>query len=266
VSGEPTVAPPGWAGRDYAMEAGHHRTFDDWFLSQHPPGPRDRVVDAGCGSGEFTARLAHLVPEGHVVGVEPDRSMLAAAGRHEAPNLEFRQGRFQELDRVCGRASADLVVSRAVLHWLPLGDYRACFAAARSTLRPGGWLHVESGGAGNVERLRAVLDDVAAGFGVDPARVSFPDPGVVLELLEEVGFDLPVSWVSTVAQRRSFDRDQLLGFVRTQASMAYDLGPSSDLHDRFVAVVGERLEELRRHDGSFDQTFVRLHVLCRRAD
>jgi SAM-dependent methyltransferase len=258
------VATSGWAGRDYAAEAGHHRTVDDWFLEQHPPGQRDTIVDAGCGSGEFTAQLARLAPAGHVVGVEPDPSMLAAARRHEIGNLAFRPGRLQELDQVCGRASADLVVSRAVLHWLPLGEYGACFGAVRSTLRPGGWFHAESGGVGNLERLRSLLDEVAGGLEVGPAQVTFPDAGAVFDLLEEAGFELPAGSVSTVAQRRPFDREQLLGLIRTQASMAYGLGPSVDLHDRFVDAASVRLDDLRRHDGTFDQTFVRLHVLCRR--
>lgn len=101
----------GWEGDDYARAAEHHRALDDWFLDQHRPRPADRVVDAGCGSGEFTARLATQVPDGHVIGVEPYTSMLDAAGKHEADNVEFRRGSLQELPEVCGRCWADLVVS-----------------------------------------------------------------------------------------------------------------------------------------------------------
>lgn len=253
-------------GDRYAAAAGHHRSLDDWFLDHHPPRPQDRVVDAGCGSGEFTARLAALVWEGGVIGVEPDPSMLEAARRHEAENLEFRQARVQDLDQACEPSSADLVVSRAVFHWIPLADYRRCYEAVRRVLRPGGWFHAESGGAGNVQRLNKVLDDVAARLGLGPAMVSFPDAGTAFELLEQVGFEIPPAGVTTVAQRRPFAWDQLLGVIRTQASVAYGLGSSDDMFDRFVADTSERVEELRRHDGSYDQTFVRLHVRCRRPD
>ena len=254
----------GWSGGRYADESGHHRSFDDWFLDQHAPGALDRVVDAGCGSGEFSARLAGMVPEGRVLGVEPDPSMLEAAARHAKSNLEFRSGRVQELDQVCGSSWADLVVSRAVFHWLPLSDYRPSYEAVLRTLRPGGWFHAESGGAGNVAQLTRILDDVAAGLGLGGARVTFPDAGMVLELLEQARFEPRSFGVTTVAQRRAFDRDQLMGFVRTQAAMAYGVGSGDDLLPRFLAGVSHRLAELRRHDGSYDQTFVRLHVLCRR--
>lgn len=255
---------PGWMGDDYATASGHHRSFDAWFLNHHPPHPQDRVVDAGCGSGEFTAHLASIVTRGHVIGVEPDASMLDAARRHQADNLEFRQGGVQELDRVCDTAWADLVVSRAMFHWLPLRDYQSSYEAIWRVLRPGGWFHAESGGHGNVATLTRVLDGVAARLGLGPARVSLPHPGTILDMLEQVGFEVPVSGVTTVAQRRVFTREDLIGLVRTQVSRAYNIDATSELLPRFLDQVVDHLDELRRDDGSYDQTFVRLHVLCRR--
>lgn len=259
-----TSKPATWAGDAYPAEASHHRSVDDWFLEQHPPQPADVVVDAGCGSGEFTARLAEEVPDGHVTGVEPDASMLAAARRHQATNLEFRQAPLQGLDQVCEPSSADLIVSRAVFHWVPLSEYPRCYEAVYRVLRRGGWFHAESGGSGNVQRLREVLDAVAAELGLASATVTFPHADVAFELLERAGFEIPPAGVTTVAQRRTLDWNQLLGFIRTQASVAYGVGSSGPLLDRFVDAAGRRAEELRRHDGSYDQTFVRLHVRCRR--
>jgi trans-aconitate methyltransferase len=255
---------PEWSGDEYADAADHHRTYDDWFLDALAPAPTDVVVDAGCGSGEFTARLAALASQGSVIGVEPDPSMLARAEANAAPNLEFRAGRIQDLDEVCGTEVADLVVSRAVLHWIPLDDHDACFGAVRRVLKPGGWFHAEAGGAGNVAAVEALLDDIAGGLGLGTASVVFPDPGSVLERLEQVGFHVADGNVSTVAQRRSFDRATLDGFLRTQAALAYLAGADADTRDRFLAEIDERAEELRRHDGTFDQTFVRLHILARR--
>ena len=40
----------------------------------------------------------------------------------------------------------------------------------------------------------------------------------------------------------------------------------TDVRDAFIAAVEARLDELRRHDGTYDQTFVRLHVLAHRPD
>lgn len=253
----------GWDGRSYAEAATHHRAHDEQFLARHRPAADARVVDLGCGSGEFTARLAELVPHGSVVGVDPDPSMVAAARRHAAANLTVVQAPAQELDRVVAPASVDLVVSRATFHWLPLGDYVRCYEAVRAVLRPGGVLHAESGGAGNMERFVAVLDAVARGLGLPPAATTFPTAGTAFELLEQAGFAPGPDGVRTVAQRRRFTRETLLAMVRTQAWHAYRLA-DDDLRERFVGEVASRVDELRRPDGTFDQTFVRLEVLVRR--
>lgn len=254
----------GWDGKQYTVEAAHHRSYDDWFLNRHPPRHDDRVVDAGCGTGEFAARLATLVPAGEVVGVEPAESMLAVARRHTEPNLRFFQGTLQGLGKVISPAWADLVVSRAVFHWIPLSEYPDCYRAVLSSLRPGGWFHAESGGAGNVRRVVAVLNDIAEQHGLPPVTMPFPDAGVILDMLEQVGFEVPDEGVRTVAQRRIFDRDSLMGFLRTQAVVAYVGSNSQKLPPSFLTTVEQRLDDFRRHDGTYDQTFVRLEVLCQR--
>jgi trans-aconitate methyltransferase len=253
-----------WQGREYAPHAEHHRAHDDWFIARHPPSPSDVVLDAGCGTGEFTAHLGELVPTGRVIGVEPDSSMLEQARANTRPNVEFRAGRVQQLDEICDAASVDLVVSRAVFHWIPIAEYERCYTAILRVLKPNGWFHAESGGAGNVRRVVALMNEIATAQGLAPSGVAFPDAGTVMELLEQAGFVLDEGAVTTVAQRRRFDRQQLIGFVRTQAALAYVGGAEPDVRDTFVRSVEDRLDELRRHDGSYDQTFVRLHVLCRR--
>lgn len=253
-----------WRGEAYAPQAAHHRSVDAWFLERHTPSPTDHVVDAGCGTGQFTVRLAELVPEGRVTGVEPDPSMLAVARQHSHPRVEFVEGRIQELDQLCEPGSADLVVSRAVFHWIPLAEYRRCYEAVLRVLKPGGWFHAESAGPGNVARLRDVLDDIARRHGLSTAAVTFADPGTVLELLEQAGFRVPDGGVTTVAQRRPFDRDQLAGFLHTQVAVAYIADADTDRSAAFLADVDRRIDDLRRHDGTYDQTMVRLDVLCQR--
>jgi ubiquinone/menaquinone biosynthesis C-methylase UbiE len=253
----------GWDGRAYAEASSHHRAQDEWFLSRHRPAPDARIVDVGCGSGEFTARLAGLVPDGSVLGVDPDRSMIEAARRHVAPNLSFVSGRAQALDEVVPAGSVDLVVSRAALHWIPEHEHRRCYEAVRAVLRPGGVFHAESGGAGNVERFVTRLDAVAAGLGLPPSSATFLTAGAAFELLEEAGFAPGPEDVRTVAQRRAFTEEALVAMVPTQAVAAYALEPG-EVRERFLAEVERRLEELRRPDGTWDQTFVRLEVLVRR--
>src|SRR5262249_17181477 len=211
-------------------------------------------------TGEFTMQLADRVPNGRVIGVEPDSSMLAAARANAVPNTEFRAGRLQELDRVCSPESADLVVSRAVFHWIAISEYPRCYDAVHNVLKPGGWFHAESGATGNVRHVVELMDDIATAQGLERSHAFFPDSGTVLQLLEQAGFVCGGGAVAAVAQRRHFERAQLIGFLRTQAAMAYIPGATSAVRDAFLAAVEARVDELRRLDGTYDQTFVRLHV------
>lgn len=260
----PATGGPGeWSGHAYAEHSGHHRAFDDWFLKRHPPSSSDIVVDLGCGSGEFSAKVATLVPDGRVIGVDPDTSMLEQARAHDHPNLAFVEAAADDIDQILPEGSADLVVSRAMLHWLPLSRYPHCFEAVHRVLKPGGWYHSESAGAGNLQTLSEIVEEIAAAHGiVAPPR--FPDVGVVFELLEAAAFELPQEAVRSVAQRRAFSRERLTSFLRSQAAVALTGGAPEELQPALIEALVGAAERLRRHDGTFDQTFVRLEILARK--
>jgi len=52
--------------------------FDD-LVRLIEPRPGMRVVDLGCGTGELTRRLADMLPESEVVGVDSSAEMLEHA-------------------------------------------------------------------------------------------------------------------------------------------------------------------------------------------
>ena len=256
---------------DYAANTGHHRQHDDWYLESFPARPTDRLLDVGCGSGDFTAKVAALVPGGEVVGVDPQPSLLVEAGRVAAPNQRFVRGTAQRLGAALAAAGQDLlydgVFSRAALQWVPMADHPSVLAGVHDVLRSGGWFRLEMGGAGNVAGVVALLDDVSAILGGPTSPWAFPGPGRYLELLEEAGFSVDAAlggYVRSVPQRRAFSRDALLGWFRSQAFQAYEIGLPEASRAFFRAEVEGRLDEVRRHDGTLDQTFVRLDLLAHR--
>ncbi|MCW3011963.1 MAG: putative methyltransferase [Solirubrobacterales bacterium] len=90
------------------------------------------ALDAGCGTGRHTARLAAL---GHrTIGVDASPEMLLFA-RERVPGAEFRRGDLRALP--AEDASADVVVCALAISHLP--DLDAVGELAR-VLRPGGTL------------------------------------------------------------------------------------------------------------------------------
>ena len=115
------------------------------------------MLDAGCGSGKVTAVIAGLVPRGRVYGVDVAPSMA----RHAEEALGDRATILcQDLVELELPEPVDVVFSNATFHWV--ADHDALFAAIHRTLKPGGRLLAQCGGAGNIDRFRRLADEVAA--------------------------------------------------------------------------------------------------------
>ena len=98
------------------------------------------IIDVGCGAGVAAAVLAAGFPEAAVTGIDPSARAIdrarAEADRLGLDNLAYRQGTFDDLDRL---PEADLLVTLDVLHDLPRPD-RAVAAARRNLSAEGWWL------------------------------------------------------------------------------------------------------------------------------
>jgi len=128
-----------------------------------------RILDAGCGTGEGSSRLAELYPQGRVLGVDvTDVSLELARSRYAslAPRLTFEHRSIYELG--LPDAQFDLTVCRHVIHSIPYPD-RVLAELVRVTRR-GGTLHLIPEDYGMLhfsgdESLREFWHAGPAGFG-----------------------------------------------------------------------------------------------------
>ena len=100
-----------------------------------------RILDAGCGTGEGSWRLAELFPRATILGVDIlDQSLDLARSRHArlATRLTFENQSIYELRAADG--TYDLTVNRHVLHSIPQAS-RVLGELVRVTKR-GGRLHL----------------------------------------------------------------------------------------------------------------------------
>src|SRR3954464_11309793 len=119
----------------------------------------ETILDAGCGSGRLTQLLMERVPGGRVVGVDPPASMIAAAREKLGDAADLRVADLVGLD--LGGATVDVVFSTATFHWIAAHD--ALFASLRRSLRPGGRLVAQCGGAGNIASVHAAARQAGRG-------------------------------------------------------------------------------------------------------
>ena len=256
-----------WDAELYAANTAHHRRHDAGFLGGLTLPAGSRVLDVGCGVGDFTARLAGLADGVDVLGVDADPGMVAtAASRYGSDLVRFAVARAQELDRVVPAASVDAVFSVAALHWVPAAEHPAMLAQVRRVLRPGGLFRAEFGGQGQIAAVKAILDQESARLGGGPAGWFFPSPEDYRPLLAAAGFAAPADGrVRLLRQVREFPAAaDLLGWLRSQTFPAYGPVLPAGASAEFRARSEERaVAELRRAEGTFDLDFVRLDLLVR---
>jgi trans-aconitate 2-methyltransferase len=205
---------PRWDPQQYLRHAGERaRPFADLLARVAADAPR-RVLDLGCGEGALTASLAQRWPAAEVTGVDSSPEMLAAAAGHALPGrLSFLPGDVRDWTPA---GPVDVVVSNAVLHWVP--GHAELLRRWAGWLSPGGWLAVQVPG-----NFRAPTHALLAELCRDPAWDGrlydvAPDPDAVaepagyLEVLTGAGLSADV-WETTYLHLLS-GRDPVLSWVR----------------------------------------------------
>ena len=174
------------------------------------PGP---VVDMGCGEGTMTAALADRWPGARVTGVDSSAEMLGAA-RPVPGRVEFVRADVREWQPA---APVDVVVSNAVLHWVP--RHEDLLVAWAGWLAPGGVLAVQVPGNWRAPS-HALLDALCRSpRWADRLADAGPRPDTVLEpaeyadLVSAAGLE-PDVWETTYLHRLS-GSDPVLAWVRS---------------------------------------------------
>jgi ubiquinone/menaquinone biosynthesis C-methylase UbiE len=119
--------------------------------------PESYILDAGCGTGQASSRLAALFPQARVLGVDIIDEHLDLARSHFkslAPRVAFEHQSIYELD--APDRTFDLTVCRHVIHSIPHAE-RVVAELARVT-RAGGVLHLIPEDYGMLHFQRATPD------------------------------------------------------------------------------------------------------------
>lgn len=253
-----------WNAADYARHsAGQFAWALEIIAKLHLRGD-ERVLDIGCGDGKVTDLLRQGVPRGQVVGVDRSWGMVALA-RAAFPALAFAQMDASAL----GFAPVfDVLFSNATLHWVK--DHHAVLAGAARSLRPGGRLLFQMGGAGNAAAVVAVM----AHLMTQPAwRAYFTDftfpygfyaPDDYLLWLREAGLT-PTRAELLPKDMRHADAGAFAGWLRT-TWLPYTQRVPAERREAFLAQVLQAY--LRGHpadaQGAVHVDMVRLEVEARK--
>jgi ubiquinone/menaquinone biosynthesis C-methylase UbiE len=169
----------------------------DALLAFADPRPGERVLDLACGTGIVArAAAARVAPDGSVVGVDLNPSMLAvarAAASAAGTTVEWREGDATALELPAG--AFDVAVCQQGLQFF--SDRLAALRSVRRALAPGGrlalalWQGVEHQPlfAGFAEVEARHLAPLGIPHEALLAPFSLGDSAAIRAILEESGFD-----------------------------------------------------------------------------
>src|SRR5438270_13403845 len=127
--------------RNLAAQAEAIWPQEEPIFLRHPLRTDARVLDAGCGTGEITARLAGRFPQARFVGIDLEEPHLERARAQTArfgDRVRFQREDVLQLPFPDG--AFDLAVSRHVLQ--AVSDAQRALDEMVRVLAPGGRLHL----------------------------------------------------------------------------------------------------------------------------
>lgn len=158
------------------------------LVEQIAPKGGDLIVDVGCGTGSLLLALHRRAHRARLMGVDPDREVLARASakaRRRGAEIDFRLGCASDAASLQIK-TADKAVSSLVFHQTPVEEKRAGLAAMYALLRPGGELHVADYGFQRTPLMRRQFKIVQR---LDGFEHTEPNAlGILPELMQGCGF------------------------------------------------------------------------------
>ena len=219
-----------WDARAYERNSAPIAAMGSDVLARLPLEGDETVIDAGCGTGRVTEKLAARLPRGRVIAVDGSAEMVKLAAAR-LPGATLIHSDLLELTLP---EPVDAVFSTATFHWIL--DHEALFTRLRSLLRHGGRLVAQCGGEGNIATIRAAIERVRPGM---PDPWNFASPEQTEARLRAAGFARARCWREVIPVHPE-DPDE---YFRTLVLGAHlDLLPAAE-HDGFVAAVLAELPE-----------------------
>jgi trans-aconitate methyltransferase len=248
-------------GKRYEKASAHQREWGSRIIREFNLTGAEHILDLGCGDGALTARLAELVPEGMVLGIDASHGMIDTASSRERSNLRFRR---LDINEMAFEGQFDLVFSNAALHWVK--DHKSLLQNVYRALRPGGRIRFNFAGNGNCSNFFTVVREAMALAEYSPGFAGFEWPWYVptveeyTGLAESSGLREVHVW-GEIADRFFPDAEAVTRWIDQPSLMPFLAYVAAPARSSFRDLVVDRMiERTKEKDGRCFETFRRINV------
>lgn len=252
-------------GEKYKQASTHQKQWGTQIIMDLSLKGCEKVLDLGCGDGVLTAKLAMLLPQGWVLGIDASQGMIQTARAQAYNNLRFQQMDINELQF---DNDFDIVFSNAALHWVK--DHHRLMKNVYKALRPEGVLRFNFAGDGNCSNFFRVMKEV---MGLSPYKDCFKDFDWPWYMPEISDYEILVKgspfreikvWEEN-ADRHFSTADEIIRWI-DQPSLVPFLTYVKDTNQQEFRdlVVEKMLKATSSNDGTYFETFRRINVFARK--
>ncbi len=223
------------------------------------------ILDLGCGDGLLTAKLAKLVPNGNVIGVDASEGMIKVAKEKEENNLKFL---LMDINQIDLNRQFDFIFSNATLQWIK--NQKQLWTNIHKLLNPNGFVRFNFAADGNSSHFIKVIKETIVFEEYKKYFSEFQWPWYMPSVdeyennLKDFVFSELNVW-SENTDRFFPDKEAMIGWVNQPNIVPFLKNIPEDKKELFREIVIEQMiKETLQENGQCFETFRRINVLAKK--
>lgn len=248
-------------GEKYRKASAHQKEWGQKLIAELDLRGNESILDLGCGDGTTTEKLAQLVPNGRVVGIDSSHGMIASAKKLEKDNVTFCILNINDIDY---KDTFDLIFSNATLHWVK--DHRMLLANCFEALKDNGRVRFNFAGDGNCQHFFKVVREAMSDSRYRNYFEEFEWPWYMPSITEyttvvsKTTFKGVSVWEEN-ADRYFPDTETMIQWVDNPSIVPFLIHVPQEDKDSFRnCVVEKMILATQQEDGSCFETFRRINL------
>jgi trans-aconitate methyltransferase len=252
-------------GEKYRKASAHQKEWGKKLIAELDLKGNESILDLGCGDGITTQKLAQLVPDGQVVGIDSSHGMIESAKKHEKGNLIFC---VLNINDIGYKSKFDLIISNATLHWVK--DHRKLLNNCHHALKINGRVRFNFAGDGNCQNFFKVIKEAMSDSRYRKCFEQFEWPWYMPVLNEYKNVVEDTDFVDVNLGEENADRyfpntEAMIKWIDQPSIVPFLKHVSLEDKDSFRNFVADRMVgETKQEDGRCFETFRRINLSARK--